>query len=499
MAEIKFDYKKQGDGYKPTWGKLITAGRASEGLYADWREQLKRVQKEIGFEYIRFHGIFNDDMMVYRETKEGEPIYNWQYFDSLFDFLLSIGLRPMLELGFMPTAMRSGEQTIFWWEGNVTPPKDYKKWADLIEATVKHCINRYGLQEVLKWYFEVWNEANITPFWSSDMDEYFKLYEVTVNTIKKVNPDLRVGGPATSSSDDDTCPWIGEFLEFCEKKNLPVDFVSTHPYPNSYPLYNYGYPCYKDENGTYRSLKWLEETMSKTPYKDAEVHITEWNSSPNCRDLVHDTAFMTSYIVQNNLKVLGLADSIGFWDFTDIFEEESLGDTIFHGGFGMINVQGLLKPSYHGYWFLSKLGDEIIEKGDDYVVTRKDDRVQILLWNYCHYNDKYANGERDDATEYDRYGVFEEKQAKNFKLDIKNLPENVRVVKYVFDRENGSVFDNWVKNGHPANPDLEELEILKASMKPTGSICYKNGAELANSEVSVNPFGVTLLEIKPIY
>lgn len=499
MIKLHIDAKAQGESYKPTWKKLVTAGRAREGLFAEWREQLAQVQKEIGFEYIRFHGIFNDDMMVYKEDKDGVITYNWKYVDSLFDFLLSIGLRPFLELGFMPHDLSSGEQTIFWWKGNVTPPADHKKWADLVEALLRHCINRYGLSEVLNWYFEVWNEANITPFWSGTQADYFKLYEVTARAVKRVHSDLRVGGPATSSSDTDECPWIAEFLAFCEKKDLPVDFVSTHPYPNSYPLYSYGLPCYKDENGTRRSLEWLKETMSKTKYRDVEVHLTEWNSSPNCFDLVHDTAFMAPFVIQNNLRAVGMVDSIGFWTFTDIFEEEALGRTIFSGGFGMLNTQGLLKPSYHGYWFLSRLGDRILAQGDNYVVTRKDDRVQVLLWNYCHYNETYANGHPEIINEHDRYGAFLEKDNTQFELNLENTSGKYRITKYIFDRENGSVYDSWLKNGAPAHPDAEELSILKANMRPTGSISYRETDGAESIVLSIKPHGVAFFEFTPVY
>ena len=149
---ILIDQETAGKTFKPHWNRLITAGRAHEGLYAPWRAQLRQVQKEIGFSYIRFHGIFNDEMMIYREDENGNPQYNWQYSDDLLDFLLEIGLRPIMELGFTPTAMRTGEQTIFWWKGNVTPPV-HEKWEALITAFIRHCMARYGRSEVEKWYF----------------------------------------------------------------------------------------------------------------------------------------------------------------------------------------------------------------------------------------------------------------------------------------------------------------------------------------------------------
>lgn len=496
MKTIQISTAKTGTIYQPHWNRLITAGRAHEGMYAPWREQLIQVQREIGFEYIRFHGIFNDEMMVYREDESGNAQYNWQYVDSLFDFLLGIGLRPILELGFTPTAMRSGEQTIFWWKGNVTPPADLKKWEALVSELVRHCIRRYGRSEIQKWYFEVWNEANISPFWSGTQQDYFTLYESTALAIKKVEKSLRVGGPATSSSDTVESPWIKDFLAFCEEKNLPLDFVSTHPYPNSYPLYSYGRPCYKDENGTYDSLVWLKKAVENTRYHDVEIHITEWNSSPNCRDLVHDTAFMAPFIVQNYIKTIGLADSIGFWTFTDIFEEESLGQSVFHGGFGMLNIQGLKKPSYHGFWFLSRLGNELLERTDSYVVTRKENRIQVLMWNYCHYNDVYANGDPTCISQLDRYSAFTEKGDELIQIHFDKPEEKFRMIQYTFDRAHGSVYDSWLENGTPEPPDEEELQILRTKSDLEAHISYLDGAD--DICIRLKPHGVTLLEFTPI-
>ena len=143
----------------------VGAGRANEGLRADWQRQLTIAHRECGFEYIRMHGLFTDDMGVYREER-GVPQYNWQYIDELYDFLHSIGMKPFVELSFMPSALASGSKTIFWWRGNVTPPKDMTKWANFIKAFVEHERDRYGDAEVRTWYFEVWNEPNLSGFFS---------------------------------------------------------------------------------------------------------------------------------------------------------------------------------------------------------------------------------------------------------------------------------------------------------------------------------------------
>jgi len=268
MNTLSLAFNHPSTPYKPYWKRCITAGRAAEGLRADWRKQFITLQQEIGFETIRFHGLFHEDMMIYRE-ENGAPIYNWQYLDDLFDFLLSTGARPLLELSFMPYALASGEGTVFWWKGNCTPPKDYARWADLVAQTIRHCINRYGLDEALQWYFEVWNEPNLhNGFWYAGMAEYFKLYEVTARAIKAIHPGLRVGGPASSDSGGVRAPWVDEFIAFCAENMLPVDFISTHPYPNLWPLDGYGETrmAYRDESSAEDGGLWRGQGCDPAPH-----------------------------------------------------------------------------------------------------------------------------------------------------------------------------------------------------------------------------------------
>ncbi len=172
--------------------ECVGAGRANEGLRADWQNQLRVAQRECGFKYLRMHGLLCDDMGVYQEDAQGNPIYNWQYIDRLYDFLLSINVKPFVELSFMPKALASGNHTVFWWNGNVTPPKSYAKWDDLIRHLVTHFQERYGHDEVKSWYFEVWNEPDLHDiFFTGTKEDYFKLYEVTARAIKNVSADSR--------------------------------------------------------------------------------------------------------------------------------------------------------------------------------------------------------------------------------------------------------------------------------------------------------------------
>jgi xylan 1,4-beta-xylosidase len=175
---IAVDINKEKGALNKTFNECIGAGRANEGLRADWQNQLRTVKQECGFRYIRMHGLLSDDMGVFKVNQEGKPEYNYQYIDVLFDYLLSIDIKPFVELGFMPAGMASGDQTIFWWRGNVTPPSNYDQWGDLIKNLVIHFTERYGKEEVKSWYFEVWNEPNLTPwFFTGTQEDYFKLYQ----------------------------------------------------------------------------------------------------------------------------------------------------------------------------------------------------------------------------------------------------------------------------------------------------------------------------------
>jgi len=223
---ISVDFAHVRGPHSTVWQECIGAGRANEGLRADWQEQLAQVRKEIGFRYIRMHGLLHDDMGVYHEDAAGHPHYNWQYIDQLYDYLLRIGMKPFVELAFMPHDLASGSQTVFWWHGNVTPPKSYDKWAALITNLVRHFRERYGDAEVKSWYFEVWNEPDIRPFWSADLAEYLKLYKSTAEAVKSVSKEYRVGGPASAMP----YQFEEELVRYCAANHVPLDFVSTHAY-----------------------------------------------------------------------------------------------------------------------------------------------------------------------------------------------------------------------------------------------------------------------------
>jgi xylan 1,4-beta-xylosidase len=363
----------------------VGAGRANEGLRADWQQQLATVQREIGFHYIRFHGLLHDDMGVYKEDDHGNPIYSFQYIDTLYDALLAQHIRPFVELSFMPNALSSNNHTVFWWKGNISPPKDMAKWNALIEALLNHWRSRYGDAELNQWYFEVWNEPNLHDgFFTGSMQDYFDLYKNTAESIRSVCPHCRIGGPATAGGG-----WQSEWLQYIHANNVPADFLSTHTYAVTQGAF--------DANGHAGTVLDVKPTaitgdvQKSRAFIDAsatpklELHYTEWSSSYTPTDFIHDQYIEAPFILQKLRETSPLAQSMSYWTFTDIFEENGPPFRPFHGGFGLMNLQGIRKPAYFAYKFLAELGPQDITTSDaahSWATRKPDGSLQLLFWDY---------------------------------------------------------------------------------------------------------------------
>jgi xylan 1,4-beta-xylosidase len=382
---IDVDVRQVQGKLNKTFNFAIGAGRANEGLRADWQQQLAEIKRDTGFQYIRMHGLLTDDMGVYRIDGQGKELYNFQYIDALYDYLLSIGVKPFVELGFMPSAMASGDKTIFWWRGNVTPPRDYDQWGRMIKALTEHWTERYGPQEVATWYFEVWNEPNLDGFWAGTQAEYFKLYNYTARAIKSVNASYKVGGPATAGA-----AWIPEMIAYSAQNKVPLDFVSTHTYGvNQGFLDEYGTTgtvLSKDSGSISNDVLRNRKEIAASAMPNLELHYTEWSSSYTPSDPTHDSYHQAAYILQKLKQVGGAAQSMSYWVFTDIFEEAGPRFEAFHGGFGLMNTQGIKKPAYFAYQFLNQLASTELKSSDAQSMATTDDKgnVQLLLWDYTN-------------------------------------------------------------------------------------------------------------------
>ena len=341
--------------------------------------QLRIVQKELRFRYIRFHHIFADQLGTYREVG-GRPVYDWTRIDYLYDQLLGMGLKPFVELGFTPDAMKQSEQTIFYWKGNSSHPEP-AKWSALVDAFVRHLIARYGAAEVRSWYFEFWNEPNLAGFWEkADKPAYLDYYGRTARTIKAIDPLLRVGGPATAGA-----AWVPDLLDYADRRKLPVDFVTTHTYGvDGGFLDETGEADNKlsrDPDAVVADVRKVRGEIEASSRPGLPLFFTEWSTSYSPRDPVHDDYLGAAYILSRLRRTEGLAQGMSYWTFSDLFEEPGPQTRPFDGGFGLMTPQAVRKASWFAYKYLADLGDrELPTRDDQSIAALKGGIVQVLAW-----------------------------------------------------------------------------------------------------------------------
>lgn len=492
------DARREGARYEPHWRACVGAGRAAEGLRASWLDSLRLVREHCGFERVRFHGLFHDDMGIYHAKSGGTERLTWLYLDDLFDRMLEIGVRPFIELGFCPRDLAGRTENCFWWKAHASPPWNPAGWERLIEGLARHLIARYGRAEVAGWQFEVWNEPNLKPFWHGTRARYFDLYARTARALKGVDADLRVGGPATSNFVPDarfageienhgahlcdtrdraaleqatwTGVWIREFLDYCARERAPVDFISTHPYPTDWALDSHG----QGSNHTRRrssvaeDLRWLRQTIAASAFPNAPIHCTEWSSSPSNRDHMHDLLPPATYIAYANIQAIGLCESLSHWTFTDLIEEMGTVPGTFCGGFGLVNFMGLPKPAFHAYRFLNALGPRLVARAETHAITADDlGGVQVLAWNYP--DDCPSAPPRVPERAAEAYAIEERGAPAPLRLALAGLRPGARVEAELIDREHGHGRRLWEAQGAPEPPDRAQTAALAAAAMRTAA------------------------------
>lgn len=347
----------------------------------DSQAQLKLTVDELGFRYIRFHAIFHDVLGTVR-VENGNTVYDWTGIDKLYDDLLARHIKPFVELGFTPKALATSTNSIFYWHGNTSHPNP-QGWHDLVAALIRHIEQRYGPDEVRSWYFEVWNEPNLSGFWEGgDQKAYFALYDLTSRTIKSIDPALRVGGPATAGA-----AWVPEFLAHVKASGAAVDFVSTHTYGVQ--------GGFLDENGKSDTrldpspdaivgdVRRVREQIAHSPFPNLPLYFTEWSTSYTPRDPVHDSYISAPYILSKLKACQGLVQGMSYWTYTDLFEEPGPPTAPFQGGFGLLNPQGIRKPAFFAYKYLHALQGNTIASADAQSMLASDGKsLEALVWDF---------------------------------------------------------------------------------------------------------------------
>jgi xylan 1,4-beta-xylosidase len=423
------------------WEKMFGSERAIVTLRESYRQDLREVKKITGFEYVRFHAIFHDEVGIYDEDAQGHPQYNFTYVDQIYDGLLANGVRPFVELSFMPKKLAAREALHpFWYKQNVSPPKDWDKWDNLINAFARHLVERYGIDEVAQWYFEVWNEPNL-DFWAGEPKQatYWQLYDHTARSLKQVNTRLRVGGPSTAQA-----AWADAFIRHCAENKVPVDFVSSHVYGNdrAQDVFGTEEKIPRDQM-VCRAVKKVHDQIRASTMPNLPLIWSEYNASYFFEPPITDSIYMGPWIADTIRQCDGLADMMSYWTFTDIFEEQGVVKQPFYGGFGLIATGAIPKPSYNVFKLLHQLGNERINvDSNSLLVTRRQDgSLVVAAWN---------------LVPPDQTGA-----PQTIHLRFNHLAGHPRAYISRVDRDHGDVHPAYEKMGQPRYPTQKQTKILQ--------------------------------------
>jgi xylan 1,4-beta-xylosidase len=470
---IVIDAKTSGHPFPHFWEEMFGSGRAALSLRDNYRIDMRAVKQVTDFTYMRFHGIFDDDVGIYNEDDQGKPFYNFSYVDQIYDGLLTAGVKPFVEVSFMPNKLAAKNMPHpFWYHPNISPPKNWPAWDALVEAFARHLIDRYGIEEVSQWYFEVWNEPNL-DFWGGEprQETYWDLYDHTATTLKKVSTRLRVGGPATAQAG-----WADAFIRHCVEKQVPVDFVSTHVYAN-----DTAQDVFKtDENiprdrMVCRAVEKVHNQIKSSQLPDLPLIWSEFNASYKNEPDVTDTVYMGPWMADTIRQCDGLVSMMSYWSFSDVFEEQGVVKTPFYGGFGLTAEDDIPKPAFNVFKVLHQLGEERIPLDSDsaLLTRRKDGTLVLALWNY-------APPERAGSP-------------KEIHIRLENTKAHHAVISRV-DGSHGDVHPAYEKMGSPQFPTQKQIrELQRAGELPAPEVVHIENHELT---LTLPTYGLAVIEIR---
>lgn len=456
------------------WSRCVGSDRASLTLREGWRNDLDRFKKETGTERVRFHGIFNDDLGVWPGGLSGKDP-NFQNVDAVYDGLLDRGVRPYVELSFMPQHLASGPTKLnFTYNANITPPASAADWGAFIQTFVRHLVDRYGASEVRQWNFEVWNEPNLKWFFTGTQEQYFEMYKAGALGVKAADPAIRVGGPATAA-----IGWIPDFLAYCERENLPMDFISTHIYPGDNQREIFGQADkYTQSEIIPAAMALVRSQIDASRFKGAELWLSEWSS---------DSPAMIAHIITNCLPY---CHAMSQWCLSSMFEELMVPNFIFKegdNGWGMLAQHSIAKPAFNTYKLLYRLGNRRLSATGPALATKTEKGIAAIVWNLADV--PQPSGFPDSHVIRKVTGV-----QKQLNVTITGARPGAPVKISYVDQTRGSPLPEWRALGSPQYPSRKQLEQIRrsAELAPPEVRHLDRGGRL---KIDLPPEGVALIEL----
>lgn len=493
-----------------TQERCFSLGRASAILRNDIQEQIRELKAELNITTLRLRDIFSDDLFIYYEDEKKNPVINWKYIDIIFDFLLSLDINPFPEIGFMPRALASKKQYAGWiFRPNVSLPKSFKKWSILVEQFFVHLIARYGREKVSSWNFDFWTAPNLKikdSYWNESQQDFFMFYRVTYLSAKNADQNIRLGTPNFSIPSG--LNWYQDFFDYCREHELKPSYVCSHLYNSNDELHP------QDDQLERFSHRWdtlditvaakdtllnnlnaLYEILRKNNLDSLDIVISDWNLSYLPRDLVRDTCFMAPYILYTCIQTQSVIKMLCYRSVSDIHEDFFIDQKPFHGGPGLMDINGLKKASYYAFYLLSKMGNEILDSGENYLLTQSGNTYQLLLFHYVYFDSLYAADDHSSLSYTQRYNIYETSEELMIH-SILSLPAgHYRIKETRLDRSCGSAYDLWLETGAPEEITGDLIEYIQKKGGPTIHYYEKDCLETLLLDTLLLPHGVALLEL----
>lgn len=489
--------------------QIFSVGRASNLLRRDLQQQVIEASRELKIEGLRIRDIFSDDLFVYNEDDEKNPVYNWQTLDQIFDFLLSLGIHPYPVISFMPKRLAAKKQYAGWnYQPNVSFPKSLKRWARLIEAFANHYIERYGIAEVRTWYFDFWTAPNIhvqNGYWQEDMDSFFLLYRATYIALKNTDEQLLVGTPDFSMPTG--MNWYRSFFDYCKTYEITPSYLCVHLY-NSEDNYDLGNDAFaasisrdmillKYEKDSILYTLRAMRNMLESYHLQLPIIISDWSNTYFSRDLTRDTCFTAAYVCYLTVQFLDYAKMVSYHSLSDINEDFYPADRLFMGGSGIMDMNGIKRSVYHAFYLMDMLGDEIVEKGSNYIFTRSKKGYQILIFNFVTYDSLYSINDNRAISYSQRYSIYEHAESLIVHLLLHMVSGTYSVERWDVNRDNGSAYDLWVNIGAPQKNDPAFISYLKQKSLPKLNLSTVTVEDSLVFDMMIPAHGVTLMKFEP--
>ena len=480
------------------WKRLASVGRLYDCLRSDLQEHIQLARKELKTKYLRFHSIFGNEMRVVTRDKEGKLSFSWQYIDLAFDFLIENEIHPILDFTFMPSELKSNDAVVFWYRGNVSPPKKLEEWAELVQSFVIHCLNRYGAKEVRKWYFEIWSEPDY--MWSGSKEQYYELYKVTAEILLKADEKLKIAGPSIMQSVAGVGEvWLDDFFKFLNENNLPLHCFTYHVYGESEVTLqkNALIPHLGEKSHCAVVVDIFNEKVKQLKMPVEEIFVTEYNLSSEHQNYLVDTMFAACHTLHDFMQNHEKLDGVAFWTLSDIFEEDHALLPPFSGGFGLLTREGIKKPIWYAHYLLGSLGNQILAQEEDYIVTQRDGNIQILAFCYAYYDNIYMAGDRSHLSRNSRYDVFARAEDKRFSFQLQGCEGQYLRTDRILNRKQGSAYDLYEEMGAPKELKEEDISYLKGNARPHiyHSKIFTDESNILHIDIEIPSNGIHFVEL----